>query len=113
MDSEIIYDDPCTPAHKAVELGNYEELTRLLHAGGDPNEVCCGMTLLVHAIDLEGDSSLQSGNPVNGVATAIILAFGANPELIAPIGYTPLQVADSYGHEMARSLIVCNIRSAV
>lgn len=58
-------ESPWTPAHQAVESGDPAELTRLLDAGVDPEEVCCGMTLLLHAIDVEGDGALQSGGPLD------------------------------------------------
>jgi ankyrin repeat protein len=64
-----------TPVHRAVEANNYEELAALLDAGADPNEVCFGMTLLAHAIDLEGDSTLQSGYRRHAALTAIVLAL--------------------------------------
>ncbi|MFF3350807.1 ankyrin repeat domain-containing protein [Streptomyces sp. NPDC002779] len=95
-----------TPVHQAVEMGEYEALTVLLDAGSDPDEVCFGHTLLTHAIEGEGDSHLQSGHRLNTAATAILLAYGADPRLPAPGGSTPLQVARSYNHEPAERLLV-------
>ncbi|MER5988366.1 ankyrin repeat domain-containing protein [Streptomyces sp. NPDC001787] len=106
MGEGFAFENPWTPAHQAVEMGDHDELSRLLYDGANPDEICCGMTLLVHAIDLEGDSALQSGNPLSGAATAIILAFGADPFLVAPMGEAPLQIAESYGHDIARLLIL-------
>ncbi|MEU5119150.1 ankyrin repeat domain-containing protein [Streptomyces asoensis] len=94
-----------TPAHEAVEMGEYEALTALLDDGTDPNEMCFGFTLLTHAIELEGDSCLQSGHLLNTAATAILLAYGADPVLPAADGETPLQVAHRYNHEPARRLL--------
>ncbi|MGM9383143.1 ankyrin repeat domain-containing protein [Streptomyces antibioticus] len=94
-----------TPVHQAVEMGEYETLTALLDAGADPNEMRFGFTLLTHAIELEGDSHLQSGHPLNTAATAILLAYGADPRLPAADGETPLQVAHRYDHEPARRLL--------
>lgn len=37
------------------------------------------MTLLTHAIDIEGDGFLQSGQPLTVHSTAVLLAFGADP----------------------------------
>ncbi|MFI2301979.1 ankyrin repeat domain-containing protein [Actinacidiphila glaucinigra] len=94
-----------TPAHRAVELGEYEELARLLAGGVDPDEVCFGQTLLVHAIDLEGDSARQSGKPLNSVLTAILLAYGADPALVDPDGDTPLSMAKMVNHVAAENLL--------
>ena len=65
-----------TPAHQAVEQEDAEALARLLAAGSDPDEVFGNMTLLTHAIDAEGDGSLQSGQPLTVHSTAVLLAFG-------------------------------------
>ncbi|MEU8606331.1 ankyrin repeat domain-containing protein [Streptomyces parvulus] len=94
-----------TPAHKAVETSNYETLSTLLDSGADPDEVCFGHTLLTHAIDLEGDSHVQTKHPLNTASTAILLAYGANPRLPAGNGETPLQIADHYHHEPAQRLL--------
>lgn len=59
-------------------------LARLLATGADPDDVCSDMTLLTHAIDVEGDGSLQSGQPLTAHTTAVLLAFGADPELADP-----------------------------
>lgn len=97
-------ESPWTPAHQAVESGDHAELTRLLDAGVDPEEVCCGMTLLLHAIDVEGDGALQSGGPLDTALTAILLAYGADPTA-TPDGETPRELASSYDHEMAVRLL--------
>ncbi|MFJ4278391.1 ankyrin repeat domain-containing protein [Streptomyces massasporeus] len=97
--------DEWTPAHKAVEGGDYEALSRLLDSGVDPDERCFGHTLLTHAIDVEGDGQVQTGHPLNTAATAIVLAYGADPELPADDGETPLQIAESYHHELALRLL--------
>ncbi|MFI6808940.1 ankyrin repeat domain-containing protein [Streptomyces luteogriseus] len=97
--------DEWTPAHKAVEGSDYETLSRLLDSGVDPNEMCFGHTLLTHAIDVEGDGQVQTGYPLNTAATAILLAYGADPEIPAGDGETPLQIAESYHHEPALRMI--------
>ncbi|MFB7977625.1 ankyrin repeat domain-containing protein [Streptomyces vinaceus] len=97
-------ESPWTPAHQAVESGDHAELTRLLDAGADPEEVCCGMTLLLHAIDVEGDGALQSGGPLDSALTAILLAYGADPTATLD-GETPRELAISYNHDMAVSLL--------
>ncbi|MFE4817503.1 Imm10 family immunity protein [Streptomyces sp. NPDC056704] len=97
--------EPWTPVHQAVESNDYEELAALLDAGADPNEVCFGMTLLAHAIDLEGDSTLQSGYRRHAALTAIVLAYGADPTLISRNKQTPLEIAKEYDHEPAKLLL--------
>ncbi|MFD4977180.1 ankyrin repeat domain-containing protein [Streptomyces sp. NPDC058424] len=94
-----------TPAHEAVEMSDHEQLTILLDAGADPNEMCFGHTLLTHAIDVEGDGHLQTGHPLNTAATAILLAYGADPRLPAQYGKTPLQIAQYYNHMLAVRLL--------
>ncbi|WAU83773.1 ankyrin repeat domain-containing protein [Streptomyces sp. Qhu-G9] len=98
-----------TPAHDAVEHDNAEVLARLLADGADPDEVFSNMTLLTHAIDAEGDGSLQSGEPLTVHITAVLLAFGADPELTDPDGRTPLDVAVQYGHDLAVNLLRAHI----
>jgi hypothetical protein len=70
--------DYWTPAHHAVEHEDVETLARLLAGGSDPDEVFSNMTLLTHAIDVEGDGSLQSGQALTVHTTAVLLAFGAD-----------------------------------
>ncbi|MFF2566509.1 ankyrin repeat domain-containing protein [Streptomyces sp. NPDC058084] len=96
---------PWTPAHQAVESGDMLELVRLLEDGADPEEVCCGMTLLMHAIDIEGDSAVQSGKEMEAKATAIVLAYGADPLRLSPSGESPVEAARSYGHGRALLLL--------
>ncbi|MFG2987689.1 ankyrin repeat domain-containing protein [Streptomyces sp. NPDC048258] len=97
-------ESPWTPAHQAVESGDHAALTRLLDGGADPEEVCCGLTLLLHAIDVEGDGALQSGGPIDSALTAILLAYGADPTA-TPRGETPLELARYYNHDMAIRLL--------
>ncbi|MET9135154.1 ankyrin repeat domain-containing protein [Streptomyces antibioticus] len=94
-----------TPVHQAVEMGEYETLTAFLDAGADPNEMCFGHMLLTHAVEVEGDGHLPSGHPLNPAATAILLAYGADPRLPAEGGQTPRQIAVSYDHEPAERLL--------
>lgn len=101
--------DYWTPAHHAVEHEDAETLARLLADGADPNEVFDNMTLLTHAIDVEGDGSLQSGQPLTVHTTAILLAFGADPELAGPGGHTPMEVAEHYCHDLAAKLLRAHI----
>ncbi|MFC9264385.1 ankyrin repeat domain-containing protein [Streptomyces hydrogenans] len=101
--------DYSTPAHHAVENEDVETLSRLLADGADPDEVFGNMTLLTHAIDTEGDGALQSGRPLTVHTTAVLLAFGADPELAGPGGHTPLGLATSYDHDLAAQLLRTHI----
>lgn len=105
----VVVSDYWTPAHQAVEQEDAEALARLLAAGADPDEVFSNMTLLTHAIDAEGDRSLQSGQPLTVHTTAVLLAFGADPELADPDGRTPMNMADHYGHDLAMKLLQTHI----
>lgn len=100
---------PCTPAHQAVECEDVETLARLLADGTDPDEVCCNLTLLGHAVDIEGDSALQSGRPLTVHTTAVLLAFGADPQLPDPDGRTPMELAAHYAHRPAMRLLQAHI----
>ncbi|MEV5009119.1 ankyrin repeat domain-containing protein [Streptomyces sp. NPDC093064] len=94
-----------TPAHEAVENEDAETLAQLLAQGVDPDEVCGNMTLLTHAIDAEGDGALQSGGPLTVHTTAVLLAFGADPQLPGPNGRAPMDLAVHYGHDLAAKLL--------
>ncbi|MGQ4344091.1 ankyrin repeat domain-containing protein [Streptomyces sp. SAS_275] len=98
-----------TPAHHAVEHDDAEALARLLADGADSDEVFSNMTLLTHAIDAEGDGSLQTGEPLTVHLTAVLLAFGADPELADPDGRTPTDIAARYGHDLALNLLRAHI----
>ncbi|MFF3374581.1 ankyrin repeat domain-containing protein [Streptomyces sp. NPDC002680] len=101
--------DYWTPAHHAVEHEDAETLARLLADGSDPDEVFGDMTLLTHAIDVEGDGSLQSGRPLTVHTTAVLLAFGADSKLTDPAGRSPLDMAEHYGHALAVKLLRAHI----
>lgn len=107
--SNDVVSDYWTPAHRAVEQEDAEALARLPAAGSDPDEVFSNMTLLTHAIDVEGDGSLQSGQPLTVHTTAVLPAFGADPELADPDGRTPMDMADHYGHGLAVKLLRAHI----
>ncbi|WP_256341790.1 ankyrin repeat domain-containing protein [Streptomyces sp. TLI_105] len=101
----IVEIEPWTPAHQAVESSDHATLTRLLDEGADVNEVCFGMTLLTHAIELEGDSALQSGQPIDSALTAIVLAYGADPTATPDGGRSAYEMARFYDHDMAIRLL--------
>jgi ankyrin repeat protein len=102
---ESIVESTWTPAHQAVEDEDAETLARLLAHGADPDEVCDNLTLLTHAVDMEGDGALQSGRPLTVHTTAVLLAFGADPQLPDPDGHTPMTLAAHYGHDLAVKLL--------
>ncbi|MGW2712378.1 ankyrin repeat domain-containing protein [Streptomyces sp. NPDC001356] len=89
-----------TPAHETVEQAEAEALDRLPAAGSDADEVFGNVTLLMHAIDVEGDGFLQSGQPLTVHIAAVLPAFGADPELADPPG-PPMDMAREYGHGLA------------
>ena len=97
--------EPWSPLHQAVETNDYEELAALLDAGADPNGKCFGITLLAHAIEIEGDSHLQSGYRLHSAVTAIVLAYGADPSMASYGGKTPMEIAEQYDHEPAIRLL--------
>ncbi|WP_351237513.1 ankyrin repeat domain-containing protein [Streptomyces sp. NPDC002133] len=103
--SSFEFENPWTPAHQAVESSDHATLTRLLDEGADVNEVCCGMTLLMHTIELEGDSALQSGQPIDSALTAIVLAYGADPATTLDGRKTAYELARFYNHDMAIRLL--------
>ncbi|MFF7040404.1 HDIG domain-containing metalloprotein [Streptomyces massasporeus] len=92
------------PTLFAVEHQDVELLARLLDAGADPDEGN-GATPLTQALESEGDSALQSGEPLTVATTAVLLAYGADPELPDGTGDTPLQVAERYNHAPAIRLL--------
>ncbi|MFJ9700908.1 ankyrin repeat domain-containing protein [Streptomyces fradiae] len=98
-----------TPAHHAVEQEDAETLARLLAAGSDPDEVFGDMALLTHAIDVEGDGALQSRGPLTVHTTAVLPAFGADPEPADPGGRTPVDMAKHDGHDLATRLLHTHI----
>ncbi|MBO3751162.1 ankyrin repeat domain-containing protein [Streptosporangiaceae bacterium NEAU-GS5] len=77
-----------TPAHRAVENKDLPRLRRLLDDGVDVEEVDGGLTLLQHAIDVELDEHIQTGEPLHVDVTAYLLARGADP-LASPGGGAP------------------------
>ncbi|MEU9413500.1 ankyrin repeat domain-containing protein [Streptomyces sp. NPDC048281] len=94
-----------TPAHQAIEDGDVDALARLLDSGVGPDEECCGMTLLAHAVDYEADVAIQ-GNTEMGVSSiAVLLAYGASPQSRGDQGQSPLDLANEYGHGLATRLL--------
>nr|WTB35009.1 ankyrin repeat domain-containing protein [Streptomyces sp. NBC_00830] len=100
-----------SPVHLAVEADDLAELTRLLDAGADPNEFdgYSGWTPLLRAIDGEADGAVQTGAPLHAAATAVLLAYGADPERPSREGLTPMHLAFQSRHDMAVRLIEAHI----
>ncbi|WP_435589513.1 ankyrin repeat domain-containing protein [Micromonospora chalcea] len=63
------------------------------------------MTLLHHAVDVEGDGALQSGRPLHVDVTALLLARVASPDAVDRDGRTPLDCARANGHWLAAELL--------
>ncbi|MDG5808993.1 ankyrin repeat domain-containing protein [Streptomyces ossamyceticus] len=99
-----------TPAHQAVGNGDADELARPLDSGADPNEVCCGVTLLAHAVDheadYEADTAIQAGHETGVTLVAVPLAYGAAPRAEGSEGKAPPTLADEYRHERATRLLL-------
>ncbi|MFD8814563.1 ankyrin repeat domain-containing protein [Streptomyces sp. NPDC059627] len=94
-----------TSAHQAVEDGEINALARLLDSGVDPDEECCGMTLLAHAVDYEADVAIQGGTEMGVASIAVLLAYGASPQAQGHQGKSPLELAEEYGHTVAERLL--------
>lgn len=77
-----------TPAHQAVEVGGYEVLAVLLGTGADPMRCvsAIGCSLMPRC---RGRRSSAVVATLNTVATAILLACGADPRLPTDDGQTP------------------------
>lgn len=97
---------PLVRAHDAVEMEDLPRLRELLDAGADVEDPDGqGMTLLHHAVDVEGDGALQDERPPHVDTTAFLLARGANPDARDNYGVTPLDLARVLGHWLAVELI--------
>ncbi|MBM2620572.1 ankyrin repeat domain-containing protein [Actinoplanes sp. LDG1-06] len=95
-----------TPAHLAVEFGDLPRLRQLLDEGADIEDANAeGMTLLIHAVDMEGDGAAQSGKQAHVDTTAFLLARGADPGATMHDGATALSLARQYGHWLAVELL--------
>ncbi|WP_393072327.1 ankyrin repeat domain-containing protein [Streptomyces sp. LN704] len=94
-----------TPAHVAIEENSADELARLLDSGVDPNEERYEMTLLAHAVDFEADTAIQADREMGVTLIAILLAYGASPQLPGSGGVTPMDIAANYQHVLAERLM--------
>ncbi|MCZ4102102.1 ankyrin repeat domain-containing protein [Streptomyces sp. So13.3] len=94
-----------SPGHLAVEQEDLPRLRELLDCGYDvEDDRGDGWTLLRHAIDVEIDGHVQSGDPLHVDVTAFLLARGADP-LRDANGIPPAEEAETRGHWLAAELI--------
>lgn len=87
-------------------MEDLSRLRQLLDEGADiedPNAQ--GMTLLHHAVDVEGDGALQADRQAHVDTTALLLARGADPRAAMPDGDTALDLARQYRHWLAAELL--------
>ena len=88
-----------TPAHLAVEMQDLPRLRQLIDEGADIADANGErMTLLLHAVDVEGDGAVQTGKHAHVDTTAFLLTRGADPGAAMHDGTTPLSLARQYGH---------------
>ncbi|MEV5570714.1 ankyrin repeat domain-containing protein [Spirillospora sp. NPDC052269] len=90
--------------HQVVDLEDLDRLRALLAAGYDvEDDDGRGWTLLRHALDVEIDGHVQTGEPLTADITALLLEYGADPlrPFPGPITWPPLVVADRMGHWLA------------
>jgi uncharacterized protein len=94
-----------SPAHHAVEHEDLPELRDLLDAGHDvEDDNGDGWTLLRHAIDVEHDGHVQTGEPLHADVTAFLLARGADP--MRPCNGIPVVAeAEIRGHWLAAEIM--------
>jgi uncharacterized protein len=64
----------------AVELSDLKALREALAAGADVHQEKDGLTLLHYAIDVESDAHTQTDEPLHVDMTALLLAWGADPQ---------------------------------
>lgn len=92
-------------AHQAVEHHDLPRLRDLLDAGHDvEDDRGDGWTLLRHAIDVEHDSHVQTGEPLHGDLTAFLLARGADP-MRRCNGMPVVEAAAIRGHWLAAEIM--------
>ena len=70
-------------------MKDLEALRYALDSGADVNEKHDGLSLFHHAVDIEVDGHVQSGEPLHVDTTGYLLARGADPTLPANAGQSP------------------------
>jgi hypothetical protein len=94
-----------SPAHNAVEHKDLPQLRDLLDAGTDvEDDNGNGWTLLRHAIDVEYNGHVQTGEPLHADVTAFLLARGADP-LRRPNDLPIVEEAEIRGHWLAAEIM--------
>jgi uncharacterized protein len=90
----------------AIEMDDLPALKSALDSGFDIETEKDGLTLLHYAIDAESDSHHQSGKPLHVDATALLLAYGADPDRRSGggTGVTAEHMAFLSGHWLAIEL---------
>lgn len=89
---------------EAIEVGDLEALRSALDAGADVNAVRDGLSLLQHALDIEVDTHVQTGQPLHVDATALLIARGADPFMVPPGGISAEHFAFQAGHWLAMEI---------
>lgn len=95
--------DP-TEAFSAIERGDLTALRAALDAGIDVHSSVGGLSLLHLAIDAEADAHAQTGQPLHVDATALLVARGADPQLVQPGSISAEHFATQVGHWLALEL---------
>lgn len=95
-----------SPAHRAVEMEDLVALRLALNAGADIHEEHEGLTLLHHAVDVELDGHVQTGEPLHVDVTAYLLSQGADPARPSSQGKGPSAQHQAFveGHWLATAL---------
>ena len=99
------------PGHSLLEFAlehgdDPRTVTFLLEHGISPNDSYWSeMTPLGHAVEMEAQSHLNEGNPMDCRIVAPLLEAGADPLLLPENGRTALDIARSYSHHAAVQLM--------
>jgi uncharacterized protein len=96
---------PWSSAHHAVEHEDLPLLRDLLNTGHDvEDDNGDGWTLLRHAVDVEYDRHVQTGEPLHADVTTFLLARGADP-LRHCNGTSVVEEAETRGHWLAAEIM--------
>ena len=101
-----------TALHFMVENNILDSAKWLVEKGANPNQRdASGWTPLLLAIDMEGDCGQRERDlkgifPYPADMTELLLKHGADANVIANSGRTPLELARRYGHTLAVELLI-------